>query len=125
MEMSEAVEGCGVLAAPLLLHIRLILRYIAHSSDSSTCRGNCMVFPRSQRFLPKCFCCDLILCFSSLACSYLAYFEVASVANFSELVAGIAKMFVNQSQELFADVCANVLAERWIKPYNISRSTLL
>ena len=55
----------------------------------------------------------------------IAYFEVAFVANFSELVAGTAKMFVNQSQELFADVCAYVLAKRWIKPRSISRSALL
>ena len=55
----------------------------------------------------------------------IAYFEIASVAIFSELVAGIAKMLVNQSQELFADVCAYVLAERWIKPYNIARSAFL
>ena len=55
----------------------------------------------------------------------IAYFEVALVANFSELEAGIAKMFVNQSQGLFADVCAFVLAETWIKPYNIPRFALL
>ena len=34
-------------------------------------------------------------------------------------------MFVNQSQELFADVGAYVLAERWVNPYNIRRSVLL
>ena len=45
----------------------------------------------------------------------IAYFEGVSVANFSELVAGIAEMFVNQSQKLLADVCAYVLVERWIK----------
>ena len=55
----------------------------------------------------------------------VAYFEVASVADFPELMVGIAKAFVNQSQELFADVCAYVLAERRIKPYNISRSAFL
>ena len=31
----------------------------------------------------------------------IAYFEVASDANFSELVAGIAKMFANQLQKHF------------------------
>ena len=31
----------------------------------------------------------------------IAYFEVASVAKFSELVAGIAKMFANQLQKHF------------------------
>ena len=55
----------------------------------------------------------------------IAYFKGVSVANLSELVTGIAKMFVYQSQKLFADVCAYVLAKRWIKSYNISRSALL
>ena len=31
----------------------------------------------------------------------IAYFEVVSVANFLELVAGIAKIFANQSQKHF------------------------
>ena len=51
----------------------------------------------------------------------IAYFDVVSVAKFSDPLGGITKIFVNQSQELFVDICAYVLAERWIKPYNIVR----
>ena len=51
----------------------------------------------------------------------IAYFEVASVANFSELVARIAKMFSNQSQKHFCCcLCVSVVLMQEQPSKNIS-----
>ena len=88
----------GILAAPLLLYRRLILRYITYLLDIRTCRGNCMVFLCRNVFFRDPFVMIRYYTFHVWH-SAIAYFEIASVANFSELVAGIAKMFANQSQK--------------------------
>ena len=58
-----------------------------------------MVFPRLQCFFQDPFVVIRYYTFHVWHAA-IVYFEVASVANFLELVAGIAKMFVNQSLEL-------------------------
>ena len=116
MEMSVAAEGGR----------RLTLRYIVHSLDIWTYAMAAIswFFLGRNVFFQDPFVVITYYAFHVWHAA-IAYFEIASVAIFSELVAGIAKMLVNQSQELFADVCAYVLAERWIKPYNIARSAFL
>ena len=114
MEMSVAVEGgggsYGVTVAVYTIDFALHRPFIGQLDVSRQLHGFSSVATLCSKILSLWF--DIMLFMFWHAA--VAYFEGVSVANFSELVTGIAEMFVNQLQELFADVCAYVLAKRWL-----------